>query len=387
MDLLGNQGFTPMLLRFRTVVAAAMLTVAAYATAVEVNGGHPDTYVVRKGDTLWDIAARFLQKPWLWPEIWQANPQIANPHLIYPGDVLSLAYLDRVTVSQAGPRQEAPIDAIPLAQVEPFLKQLSVVDSVKQLPYVVGLEDSRLRVSGGDTVYVRLADAQVGQRWAVVRPTVRYAQPKPTEDLTANGDVTPGSGNLWKAYNAPNARRGVLGYELAQVATGTITQIAGGKVEASTLVLDKNVGGREVRAGDRLVPVEARPYDLQFVPHVPAAGVEGVDVRVLAVTDMFTAGGPRDVIAISAGRAQGVDNGTVFSLWRPGRHVAHRMKYPTSSRMDDSLSTGAGRVSLPDEYAAHAMVFRTFDNVSYALVMQGVKPVQVGYNALHPDAK
>jgi hypothetical protein len=152
-------------------------------------------------------------------------------------------------------------------------------------------------------------------------------------------------------------------------------------------VLDKNVGGREVRAGDRLVPVEARPYDLQFVPHVPAAGVEGVDVRVLAVTDMFTAGGPRDVIAISAGRAQGVDNGTVFSLWRPGRHVAHRMKYPTSSRMDDSLSTGAGRVSLPDEYAAHAMVFRTFDNVSYALVMQGVKPVRVGYNALHPDAK
>ncbi|MDT3485056.1 LysM peptidoglycan-binding domain-containing protein [Stenotrophomonas maltophilia] len=377
-----------MLLRFRTVVAAAMLTVAAYATAVEVNGGHPDTYVVRKGDTLWDIAARFLQKPWLWPEIWQANPQIANPHLIYPGDVLSLAYLDRVTVAaQPGPRQEAPIDAIPLAQVEPFLKQLSVVDSIEQLPYVAGLEEERLRATSGHAVYVRLADAQVGQRWAVVRPTVRYAQPKPTEDLTANGDVTPGSGNLWRDYSAPNHRRGVLGYELAQVATGTITHVAGGKVEASTLVLDKNEGGREVRAGDRLVPIEAKPYDLQFVPHVPAAGVEGVDVRVLAVTDMFTAGGPRDVIAISAGRTQGVDNGTVFSLWRPGRHVAHRMKYPNSSRSDDSLSTGAGRVSLPDEYAAHAMVFRTFDNVSYALVMQGVKPVRVGYNALHPDAK
>ncbi len=365
-----------------------MLIVAAYATAVEVNGGHPDTYVVRKGDTLWDIAARFLQKPWLWPEIWQANPQIANPHLIYPGDVLSLAYLDRVTVAaQPGPRQEAPIDAIPLAQVEPFLKQLSVVDSIEQLPAVVGLEEERLRVTGGNTAYVRLADAQLGQRWAVVRPTVRYAQPKPAEDLTANGDVTPGSGNLWKAYNAPNARRGVLGYELAQVATGTITRVAGGKVDASTLALDKDVGGREVRAGDRLVPVEAKPYDLQFVPHVPAASIEGVDVRVLAVTDMFTAGGPRDVIAISAGRTQGVDNGTVFSLWRPGRHVADRMKYPTSSRADDALSGSVGRVVLPDEYAAHAMVFRTFDNVSYALVMQGVKPVRVGYNALHPDAK
>ncbi|HIE5354445.1 LysM peptidoglycan-binding domain-containing protein [Stenotrophomonas maltophilia] len=376
-----------MLLRFRTVVAAAMLTVAAYATAVEVNGGHPDTYVVRKGDTLWDIAARFLQKPWLWPEIWQANPQIANPHLIYPGDVLSLAYLDRVT-AQPGPRQEAPIDAIPLAQVEPFLKQLSVVDRIDHLPYVAGLEEDRLRASSGEAVYVRLADAQVGQRWAVVRPTVRYGVPKPTEDLTANGEVTPGSGNLWRAYNAPTRRaHQMLGYELMQVGTGTITQVAGGKVEASTLVLDKNTGGREVRAGDRLVPVEAKPYDLQFVPHVPAAGVEGVDVRVLAVTDMFSVGGPRDVIAISAGRAQGVDNGTVFSLWRPGRHVAHRMKYPGSSRMDDSLSTGAGRVSLPDEYAAHAMVFRTFDNVSYALVMQGVKPVRVGYSALHPDTK
>jgi nucleoid-associated protein YgaU len=375
-----------MLLRFRTVVAAAMLTVAAYATAVEVNGGHPDTYVVRKGDTLWDIAGRFLQKPWLWPEIWQANPQVANPHLIYPGDVLSLAYLDRVT-AQPGPRQEAPVTGVPLAQVEPFLKQLSVVDSIEQLPYVVGLEDNRLRATGGQTAYVRLADAQVGQRWAVVRPTVRYAQPKPTEDLTANGDVTPGSGNLWKAFSAPNHRRGVLGYELAQVGTGTITQVAGGKTEASTLALDNASGGREVRAGDRLVPVEATPYDLQFFPHVPAAGVEGVDVRVLAVTDMFTTGGPRDVIAISAGRAQGVDNGTVFSLWRHGSHVAHRMKFPGSSRMDDSVSTGAGRVSLPDEYAAHAMVFRTFDNVSYALVMQGVKPVRVGYSALHPDTK
>ncbi|WP_230109843.1 LysM peptidoglycan-binding domain-containing protein [Stenotrophomonas lactitubi] len=375
-----------MLLRFRTVVAAAMLTVAAYATAVEVNGGHPDTYVVRKGDTLWDIAGRFLQKPWLWPEIWQANPQVANPHLIYPGDVLSLAYLDRVT-AQPGPRQEAPVTGVPLAQVEPFLKQLSVVDSIEQLPYVVGLEDNRLRATGGQTAYVRLADAQTGQRWAVVRPTVRYAQPKPTEDLTANGDVTPGSGNLWRAFSAPNHRRGILGYELAQVGTGTITKVAGGKTEASTLALDNASGGREVRAGDRLVPVEATPYDLQFFPHVPAAGVEGMDVRVLAVTDMFSTGGPRDVIAISAGRAQGVDNGTVFSLWRQGSHVAHRMKFPGSSRMDDSTSTGAGRVSLPDEYAAHAMVFRTFDNVSYALVMQGVKPVRVGYSALHPDAK
>jgi len=374
--------------RTRTVVAVAMLTVATYATAVEMNGGHPDTYVVRKGDTLWDISARFLQKPWLWPEIWQANPQVKNPHLIYPGDVLSLAYLDRV-VAQPGPRQEAPINAIPLSQVEPFLKQLSVVDEIDSLPYVVALEDNRLRATTGQTAYVRgLEGAQVGQRWAVVRPTVRYSLPKPTEDLTANGDVTPGSGNLWKNFvAAPSKRNEMLGYELSQLNVGTVVKVPDDKSDVTSIALQGRTDGREVRAGDRLVPVEATPYDLQFFPHAPAAQTEGLDIRVLAVTDMYLVGGPRDVIAISAGSANGIDNGTVVSLWRQGRHVAHRMKYPGSSRMDDSLTDGAGRVSLPDEYAAHAMVFRTFDKVSYALVMQGVKPVLVGYSAKHPDAQ
>ncbi len=374
--------------RTRTVVAVAMLTVATYATAVEVNGGHPETYVVQKGDTLWDISARFLKKPWLWPEIWQANPQVKNPHLIYPGDVLSLAYLDRV-VAQPGPRQEAPINAIPLSQVEPFLKQLSVVDEIDSLPYVVALEDNRLRATTGQTAYVRgLEGAQVGQRWAVVRPTVRYSLPKPTEDLTANGDVTPGSGNLWKNFvAAPSKRNEMLGYELSQLNVGTVVKVPDDRSDVTSIALQGRTDGREVRAGDRLVPVEATPYDLQFFPHAPAAQNEGLDVRVLAVTDMYLAGGPRDVIAISAGSANGIDNGTVVSLWRQGRHVAHRMKYPGSSRMDDSLTDGAGRVSLPDEYAAHAMVFRTFDKVSYALVMQGVKPVLVGYSAKHPDAQ
>ncbi|NIJ69482.1 LysM peptidoglycan-binding domain-containing protein [Xanthomonas sp. 60] len=379
-----------MLLRIRTVVAAAMLTVAAYATAVEVNGGHPATYVVQKGDTLWDISARFLEKPWLWPEIWQANPQVANPHLIYPGDVLSLAYLDRVVGSvQQGPRREAPINAIPLSEVEPFLKELSVVDRIDHLPYVAGLEDDRLRATSGQVAYVRgLEQAQVGQRYAVVRPTVSYALPKPTEDLDPNGRVTPGSGNLWKNYSVPVKRPAQhLGYELAKVNVGTVTRLATGNADVVSLALQANGDGREVRPGDRLVPVEATPYDLQFVPHIPAPGVDGLDVRVLAVTDMFLSGGPRDVIAISAGRVQGVDNGTVFSLWRQGSHVNHRMKYPNSSRMDTSRVDGAGRLSLPDEYAAHAMVFRTFDDVSYALVMKGVKPVLVGYGARHPDAQ
>ncbi|MBD9536912.1 LysM peptidoglycan-binding domain-containing protein [Stenotrophomonas sp. ATCM1_4] len=374
-----------MLKHIRTVAAVALLTVTTYAVGVELNGSHPDTYVVKKGDTLWDISARFLKKPWLWPEIWQANPQVKNPHLIYPGDVLSLAYLDRVT-AQPGPRQEAPINAVPLADVEPFLKNLNVVDSFKELPYVVGLEDSRLRATTGQQAYVLgLQGAQSGQRYMVVRPTVQYGQPKHSSDLNLRGDTTAGMGNLWKDYAATSDRDEFLGYELAKVNVGTLTQVGADATQASILRLEDS--GREVRAGDRLVPVQANPYDLQFIPHAPASTLAPGQLRVLAVTDTFTSGGPRDVIAISGGARDGIDNGTVFSIWRSGRHVNDRVTGMPTSRKDDAFNAGGSRVSLPDEYAAHAMVFRTFDKVSYALIMEGTKPARVGYELKHPDAQ
>jgi len=371
-----------MLTRLRTVFAVAMLTVATYALAVEPAGTHPDTYVVRKGDTLWDIAGRFLQKPWLWPEIWQANPQVANPHLIYPGDVLSLAYLDRVAVDP-GPRDEAPIGAIPLSDIEPFLKNLRVTDAFEHLPYVVAFEDNRLRGSAGQAAYVlNLPGAEIGQRYAVVRPTLRYAQPRPNQDLEATGNTIRGDGNLWKEFTPPSERNEFLGFELAQVNVGTITRLPGGSVDVATLALEDG-NGKEVRPGDRLIPVEPQPYDLQFFPHAPQSLPS--EVRVLAVADSFTAGGPRDVIAISAGARDGIDNGTVVSLWRHGTRVNDRVTGGATSRTNDRYSGGG--VGLPEEYAAHAMVFRTFDKVSYALVMDGVKPVRVGYNARHPDAQ
>ena len=369
--------------RLRTVTAVAMLTVATYAAAVESRGSHPDTYVVVRGDTLWDIAGRFLGKPWLWPEIWQANPQVANPHLIYPGDVLSLAYLDRVAV-QPGPRDDAPIGAIPLSDIEPFLKNLRVADAFEHLPYVVGFEDNRLRGSYGQAAYVEgLAGVQPGQRYAVLRPTVSFAHPRLTRDLQANGQPLALDGNLWREYLAPTHRSEFLGYELAQVNVGTITRAPLGNVKVATLQLEDS--GHEVRVGDRLVPVEAQPYDLQFFPHAPAT--LPIDVRVLAVADSFTTAGPRAVVALSAGRVDGIDNGTVVSLWRQGRHVNNRVTGRATSRMDDRFTPGYDTLRLPDEYAAHAMVFRTFDRVSYALVMDGVKPVRVGYEAAHPDAQ
>lgn len=378
------------------VFAVAMMTVATYAAAVELRGDHPDTYVVRRGDTLWDISARFLKKPWLWPEIWQANPQIKNPHLIYPGDVISLAYLDRLAV-QPGPRTEAaPINAIPLDQVEAFLKDMRVVDQFEQLPYVVSIEGERLRGTQNHVVYVRgLAGAQPGQRYLVVRPGQRYTQTRRVsngqylpfkEDLdyrgkriwTETNDLKSG----WTNMMLSEGPLELLGYELARINVGTITRGEVANVQVSTLLLDEV--GREVRVGDRVIPVDAMAYDLQFFPHPPKTQLPVGKAQVLAVADANMYGGPRDVVAISAGARDGVDNGTVFSIWSNGNKVIDRVEYG-DDRSDLSVPKSS-RVQLPDEFTGHVMVFRTFDKMSYGLVMEGIKPTRIGYSLKHPDA-
>lgn len=377
----------------RTMLAAALLTVASYAAAVELRGDHPDSYVVKRGDTLWDISARFLKKPWLWPEIWQANPQIKNPHLIYPGDVISLAYLDRVAARvQAGERTASPVNAVPLEEIEPFLRDTRMVSSIDQLPYVVGLEENRTRAVRGHVAYVRgLEGVAPGQRYLVVRAEKRYRMVEraglccdlfQSQDLDARGRPGPDDGTLWSNAVFPSKNTELMGYELVTQTTGTVTRGEVGGIQASTVLLDNE--GREVRVGDRLVPVEAQPYDLQFFPHPPRQQAKYGRLTVMSIADQLTSGGTRDVIAISGGAREGIDNGTVFSLWRRGDSVSDRVK--SGLDRDDDVTLFENKVRLPDEFAGHAMVFRTFDNVSYALVMSSVKPVRVGYELKHPDA-
>jgi LysM domain len=380
-----------MLKPIRTVLTAALLTIATVGVAQEMRGDHPDTYTVKRGDTLWDIAGKFLKRPWLWPEIWQANPQIKNPHLIYPGDVISLAYLDRVAL-QPGPREEAPVTGVPLSEVEPYLKNLRVVDEFEDLPYVVAIEEDRLRATQGQVAYIRgLSDAQPGQRYAIVRPTVRYSAINPkrccdvtttkAEDLDFRGRATKFTEQLWN-HQMPASKGEFLGYEMMQLTTGTISRGQVGQNEASTLVVD--ITGREVRVGDRVVPVEAQPYDLQFFPHPPKQEFEYGKAKVLAVADMISTGGPHDVVALSVGARDGVDNGTVFSSWRVGSDAVDRVAVG-EDRSYDTVGNG-NTVRLPDEFASHMMVFRTFDKVSYALVMDSIRPTRVGYEVKHPDA-
>ena len=375
----------------RTMLAVALLTAATFAAAVELRGDHPDTYVVKRGDTLWDIAGRFLQRPWLWPEIWQANPQVKNPHLIYPGDVLSLAYLDRVAM-QPGQRSEGPVNAVPLAEIEPFLKDLRIVDSVADMPYVVGLEDDRLRSTRGQVAYVKgLEGIAPGQRYLVVRAEKRYRFVEraglccdlfQSDDLDARGDTFRGTGDFWTNAVFPSKNTEMLGYELITQTTGTVTRGEVAGIQASTLLLDAE--GRDVRVGDRLVPVEAQPYDLQFFPHPPKQQQKYGRLTVMSVADKYRTGGPRDVIAISGGTREGIDNGTVFSIWRRGSSTVDTVKGGLDK--DESLTLFESKVRLPDEFAGHAMVFRTFNNVSYALVMSSIKPTLIGYELKHPDA-
>lgn len=380
-----------MLKKLLSVFAAAALTFATCVAAQQLREDHPDTYVVKKGDTLWDISARFLKQPWLWPEIWQANPQIENPHLIYPGDVISLAYLDGRPVLTTGGREprirrerDDAIPTIPLHEIESFLKRMRVLDEEpNDLPYVLGIEENRLRGASGQVVYVRGANFEPGQRWAIMRPTVRYAvHPHPAtgkqrlkkDDWTLADGLRPQTAGIeWAYYAASDNGFEVLGWEVAEITTGEIT--VGG--DPATLLLAPE--GKEVRTGDLLMPVEEPAFDAQFMPRAPDRIPD--NMRVLAVTDYYRIAGPRDVVALSAGRRDGVEVGHVFSLHSEGEQVRDDI----ANRNDFMARLPSRQVKLPDEFVGHVMIFRSFDKVSYGLVMDAIRPAGVDNIAKAPD--
>ena len=166
------------------LILVMMLAGAVAAQDVSIRADHPDEYVVVRGDTLWDISARFLDKPWQWPAIWHANPQIANPHLIYPGDRISLVYVDgqaRLTVDRGKPvKRLSPdmrvtdrdsISAIPLSAIKPFIKNARIISSQQYegLPYIVSNVEQRVATAVGDRTYARGLAGDVGQRYVIVR--------------------------------------------------------------------------------------------------------------------------------------------------------------------------------------------------------------------------
>lgn len=376
-----------MIKKLVVLLAGMLVTVAVYAAGVQLRDHHPDTYTVVRGDTLWDISAKFLVKPWLWPEIWQANPQVRNPHLIYPGDVLNLSFINgpRLSLKPSVHREGEAVTAIPLSDLRMFLKDMRVMDSnaVSAAPYVVGLEEARLRGAVGQNLYVRGLQGEAGQRWAVVRPTHVFRGFEQDDPHDAeNGIVSHPLDSNAAMVNAPwsedsrndghYGRGADMGVEVSVIGTAETLRVGD---PATLLLLDST---QEIRSGDRIMPVDDTPYDPYYYPHAPKTAVAD-NARVIGFADALDAVGRRQVVMLSKGAKDGVDNGTTFSIYEPGQTI-------NDDVASNSWRRGVGeKVTLPDEFVGHVMVFRTFDRVSYGLVMDGLRPVHVNARLRMPE--
>jgi hypothetical protein len=340
------------------LLSAMLIAVAAWAQSTGNLEGylrpdHPDTYTVVKGDTLWDISGKFLTKPWLWPELWRANPQIENPHLIYPGDTIRLVYIDGQpalvldrgapgrtyqaspsTDQKLEPRIRAtplvnPIPAIDLSAIEAFLVQNRVVkpEELEAAPYVVQGESERLVVGGGDRVYVRgsLLD---NESYSFVRKGPLYRDPQSNE---------------------------LLGQEATYI--GLCRSVAVEGDIATMLVISSR---EEVQIGDRVMPTEERAVESTFFPSAPAKAVDG---EIIAVTSGVTQVGQYDVVVIDRGERDGLVNGNVLAIYKRGALAKDRIANET--------------IRLPSERAGLMMIFRVFEKMSYGLVLTTERPLAV----------
>ena len=367
------------------LLAGMLVTVAVYAAGAQLRADHPDSYTVRRGDTLWSISARFLSKPWLWPEIWQANPQVQNPHLIYPGDVLNLSFINgpRLGLQPRVRTEGEPIPAIPLSELRMFLKETRVMNSneVNDAPYVVGFEEARLRGTIGQNIYVRNLTGDPGQRWAIVRPTHVFrgfneddrSEPYGLVGHDLDSDVSMVNGPWKEDFREDHhyGRGKDLGVEVTVIGTAETLRTG----DPSTLLLLDST--QEIRKGDRIMPIDDKPYDAFYYPHSPKTVPD--NARVIAFTDALDAVGPKQVVALSIGAKDGVENGQTYSMVHPGETIHDDVA-------NNSWNRGVGkRVTLPEEFVGHVMVFRTFDRVSYGLVMDGIKPVAKGDRLTMPE--
>ena len=316
----------------------------AYGGA-DLNPTHPESYTVKEGDTLWDIAGKFLQRPWQWPEIWRENRQIKNPHWIYPGDVLWLTEEGGRPVLQVGspselrlsPRVrstplESAIPAIPMNAVRQFLSQPRVVsaEEIAGAPYVVGFMDEHTVGGGGNRMLVRSILRNTGDAYTIVRPGRPYADAE-------TGDS--------------------LGYEAAYVGNAQLEEVG----DPATLMI--SLSQLEVRIGDRLLPVEPEPIQIAFQPHAPKREIKG---HIISVVGGVTQIGQYSIVAIDRGAADGLEVGHVLAIWQSGKPLR------------DVVGPVSGEVIMtPAQRTGLLMIFRTYDRVSYGLVMQAARALHL----------
>lgn len=304
--------------------------------------GHPNEYVVQVGDTLWDIAATFLKDPWFWPEIWYVNPDIVNPHLIYPGDVIGLVYIDgqpRITNVRASTYRLSPqarvtplneaITSIPFEDVAAFLSTGLILEKneADALPYLLETRGDHLIASAGNEIYVRgLTDTAPGTRYQLI--------------------------HIGDPLRDPDDNR-LIGYTGIQVGNGRLRR---GGDPATVALTDTS---REAIPGDRLLP-EDNDIPLNFFPRAPSTTIEG---RIISVVGGVSQIGQYMVVVMNRGTNNGLSVGDVLTVFQSGEEVHDRF--------------GGGKVTLPEEAAGTVMIFKTFDRLSYGLVVHATHPIHI----------
>lgn len=371
-----------------TPAVAPEAEAAATNTADMLKQGHPEQYNVVKGDTLWAIANNFLKNPWMWPEIWHVNPQIANPHLIYPGDTIKLIYLEgqpRLTVKrgEAGmtykmspesgdsvsqvsgsadtalaaqsssdtavsadrklrpsvrvmPLQE-PIPAIPLDVISPFLSGNRVVNAgvLDAAPYVVQGSQRHVITGAGAELYARGKLDASNLVYGVFRKGKAYVDPVTNE---------------------------LLGIQAIDIGTG---KVKSQKDDVAMLGVIRST--QEIRIGDRLLVNQERRVESTFFPSAPEVDIQG---QIIDVEGGVTQVGAMSVVAINKGERDQLQTGNVLAIYQRGELVR------------DIVADN--QVRLMDERAGLAMVFVTFEKMSYALVLYADRPLHVGDAARKP---
>lgn len=350
----------------------------------ELSPNAPDTYTVKKGDTLWEISGMFLRSPWRWPELWGMNmEQIRNPHRIYPGQQLYLEKADGLARLRMGqppggmptetvrvsPRMrinslpDTSIPTLPAHLIEPFLNEAIIVGEgeLDFAPRIVAAPEDRVLISRGDRAYVRgrtgtplvERDARRIDAFRVFRNAVPLKDPLTKQVLGYQADYL-GSAELVRSESiqpVQNAKGEMV--DTIVPATVDITHIR-----------------EEIRVGDRLVPEPPRAL-VSYVPRAPSAPVDGAIISVYG--NAVQLAGQSQVVVINKGAADGIENGHVLAILKAGRRID-----------DKSERRERANLKLPDERNGLMMVFRTFDKLSFALILEITDVVQVGDRIVNP---
>lgn len=345
--------------------------------SVPIAADAPERYVVKRGDTLWDISAMYLEDPWYWPEIWYVNPSIANPHLIYPGDVLYFSYVDgkpRVslertdTVRLSPEVRSSPLDgairAIPYDVLMNFAGRPSLLekDQVKQAPYVVGMRDRHIVGTELNEVYGRgLVKPAPGSRYSIINVGEELRDPD-------DGDLL--------GYMGHFAGVGEVLANTGAVVPGK-ESIFDMKREEELAHLRLSEVSREVMQGDKLFPAAVEVGE-DFVISLPKD--EQVLGQVVAIVDGVHVGGKYQVVAINRGKKHGLQPGNALGVFHRGEQIRDRYDRTNWS----AWTANYDKVRLPDERSATIMVFKVYGRMSYGLVMESSQVVRRGDFIAHP---